>query len=127
LLGLFVVAQYQALGAIRLRGWVGMSLLLMASLGIGWVCDGPGLATRQAMVMTTAVRNAAVGLEIATGNFADTPAVIAVVAYGLISTIGALGLARGPRRDHRTRPKRATCPVAASGFFSPPSFSTITR
>ena len=94
LLGLIVVAQYQTLGAIRLRGWVGMSLLLMASLGIGWICGGPRLATRKAMVMTTAVRNAAVGLEIATGNFADTPAVTAVVAYGLISTIGALGFAR---------------------------------
>jgi BASS family bile acid:Na+ symporter len=45
------------------------------------------------MVMTTAVRDAAVGLEIATGNFAETPAITAVVAYGLISTIGALGLA----------------------------------
>jgi hypothetical protein len=30
----------------------------------------------------------------ATGNFADTPAVTAVVAYRLLSTIGAVGLAR---------------------------------
>jgi hypothetical protein len=31
-----------------------------------------------------------VGLVIATSNFADTPVVTAVVAYGLISTLGAL-------------------------------------
>jgi hypothetical protein len=31
-----------------------------------------------------------VGLVIATSNFADTPAVTAVVAYGLFSTLGAL-------------------------------------
>jgi len=93
LLGLIVAAQYQTLVAIRLRGWTGMPLLLVASLGIGWVCGGPDLASRKAMAMTTAVRNAAVGLVIATSNFAGTPAVTAVVAYALISTIGALGFA----------------------------------
>jgi BASS family bile acid:Na+ symporter len=93
LLGLILAAQYPTLGAIRLRGWIGMSLLLLASLGIGWIGGGPDLASRKAMAMTTAVRNAAVGLVIATSNFAGTPAVTAVVAYGLISTIGALGFA----------------------------------
>ena len=43
--------------------------------------------------MTTATRNAAVGLVIVTSNFADTPAVTAVVAYGLVSTLSALGFA----------------------------------
>ena len=45
------------------------------------------------MAMTTATRNVAVGLVIVTSNFAGTPAVTAVVAYGLISTVGALGCA----------------------------------
>jgi BASS family bile acid:Na+ symporter len=93
LVGLIIAAQYQTLGAIRIRGWIGMTVLLVASLGIGWVCGGPGLATRKGMAITTAVRNAAVGLVIATGNFAGTPAVTAVVAYGLVSTIAALGIA----------------------------------
>jgi BASS family bile acid:Na+ symporter len=93
LIGLIVAAQYETLSEIRLRGWMGMSLLLLASLGIGWVCGGPGLATRKAMAITTVVRNAAVGLVIATNNFAGTLVVTAVVAYSLISTIGALGVA----------------------------------
>jgi len=93
LIGLIVAVQYQTLAAIRLRGWTGMSLLLLASLAIGWLCGGPDLATRKAMALTTAIRNAAVALVIVTSNYADTPAVTAVVAYSLISTIGALSLA----------------------------------
>ena len=94
LVGLIVAAQYQTLAAIQLRGWMGMSLLLLASLVIGWLCGGRDFATRKAMAVTTATRNVAVGLVIATSNFADTPAVTAVVAYGLISTLGiALGCA----------------------------------
>jgi bile acid:Na+ symporter, BASS family len=93
LVGLIVVTQYETLAAIQLRAWTGMSLLLMASLGIGWLCGGPDRATRKAMAVTTATRNAAVGLVIATSNFANTPAVTAVVAYGLISTVCALAVA----------------------------------
>jgi BASS family bile acid:Na+ symporter len=98
LVGLIVAAQYQTLGAIRIQGWIGMSVLLLASLGIGWVCGGSGLATRKAMAMTTAVRNAAVGLVIAAGIFAGTAAVTAVVAYGLVSTLGVLGVALAFRK-----------------------------
>jgi BASS family bile acid:Na+ symporter len=93
LVGLIVATQYGTLAAIRLRGWTGMSLLLLASLVIGWLCGGRDFAARKAMAVTTATRNAAVGLVIATSNFADTPAVTAVVAYGLFSTLGALACA----------------------------------
>ena len=90
---LIVVAQLETLSAIRARGWAGMVLLLLTSLGIGWVCGGPELATRKALAVTTAIRNVAVGLVIASSNFAGTPAVTAVVAYGLVSLLGALGFA----------------------------------
>jgi BASS family bile acid:Na+ symporter len=93
LVALIVATQYATLAAIRLRGWAGMSLLLLATLGIGWLCGWPDLAIRKAMAVTTAARNAAVGLVIVTSNFADTPAVTAVVAYALVSTLGALGFA----------------------------------
>jgi BASS family bile acid:Na+ symporter len=86
-------AQYQTLAEIRLRGWAGMATLLLASLGIGWICGGANKAARKAIAITTAPRNAAVGLAIATSNFAGTPAVTAAVAYGLVSMIGALGFA----------------------------------
>jgi BASS family bile acid:Na+ symporter len=81
------------LAAIRGRGWVGMLTLFVASLVIGGLCATGGSATRSASALTTAARNAAVGLAIATGNFAGTPVVTAVVAYGLVSMLGTLGIA----------------------------------
>ena len=93
LIGLILATQYETLAAIRLRGWIGMGLLLLASLGIGWVSGGSETPTRKALAITTATRNVAVALVIVTSNFAGTPAVTAVVAYGLVSTLGALGCA----------------------------------
>ena len=88
LIGLILATQYESLAAIRFRGWMGISLLLLASLCIGWFCGRSDTPTRIAMAMTTATRNAAVALAIVTSNFAGTPAVTAVVAYGLMSTVG---------------------------------------
>src|SRR5262249_14407168 len=70
--GLILTTQYQTLGAFRLRGWLGMLLLLTASLGIGWLCGGTTQAARRAVAVTTGVRNAAVGLRIVYANFAGT-------------------------------------------------------
>jgi BASS family bile acid:Na+ symporter len=92
-MALIVANEYPMLSAIRLRGWAGMLLLLGASLIIGWLCGGPDRATRKALAITTAARNAAVALVIAASNFADTPAVTAVVAYALVSILGSLGCA----------------------------------
>jgi BASS family bile acid:Na+ symporter len=91
--GLILATQYETLAALRLRGWLGMLLLLIASLGIGWLSGLPGQASRRALAITTGVRNAAVGLVIVTANFPDTPAVTAVVAYALFSIFGTLGCA----------------------------------
>jgi BASS family bile acid:Na+ symporter len=60
---------------------------------MGWFIAGSDLRTRKAMAVTTASRNVAVGLVIANNNFADTPAVIAVVAYGLFCILGTLAFA----------------------------------
>jgi BASS family bile acid:Na+ symporter len=90
---LLLVKEHETLATIRLRGWTGMFFLLAASLGIGWLCGGPALATRKSLALTTAVRNAAVGLVIVSTNFADTPAVTAVVAYALVSIFATLGCA----------------------------------
>jgi BASS family bile acid:Na+ symporter len=92
LIGVILATQYETLAAIRLRGWIGMSLLFLASLALGWLCGGSDVNTRKALALTTASRNAAVGLVIATSNFAGTPAVTAVLAYGLVSIVGALGV-----------------------------------
>lgn len=90
---LLLIDQYETLADIRMRGWLGMLLLLAASLAIGWLCGGPSLATRKSLSLTTSARNAAVGLVIASQSFAGTPAMPAVVAFALVSTLGTLGCA----------------------------------
>jgi BASS family bile acid:Na+ symporter len=93
LIGLILVTQFDTLAAIHARGWAGMAVLFLGSLAIGWLCGAGDVATRNASALTTAARNAAVGLAIATGNFAGKPVVTAVVAYGLVSMLGTLGCA----------------------------------
>jgi len=90
---IILVQQYESLALIRLRGWFGMLLLLALSLAMGWICGGPGLDTRKSLAVTTSTRNAAVALVIVSANFADTPAVTAVVAYALFSTFATLAFA----------------------------------
>lgn len=92
-IALIVTKEYAMLATIQLRGWLGMLLLLTISLGIGWVCGGPGRMTRKAFALTAGAHNAAVALVIVSGNFADTPAVTSVIAYALVSILGCLGIA----------------------------------
>jgi len=92
-IGLILYREYGTLELIRLRGWLGMLFLIAASLGIGWLCGGPGRALRKTMAVTTGARNAAVALVIVSTNFADTPAVTAVIAYALVSILGTLACA----------------------------------
>ena len=51
LIGLIVATQYETLAAIRFRGWMGMNLLLLASLCIGWLCGGSDTPTRKAVAI----------------------------------------------------------------------------
>jgi bile acid:Na+ symporter, BASS family len=93
LVGLILSAQYETLLAIRWLAWLGMLILLLASLIIGWCCGGSNRGARRALAVTTGVRNTAVGLAIATTIFAGTPAVTAVVAYALVAIFGTLAFA----------------------------------
>jgi BASS family bile acid:Na+ symporter len=92
---LILATQSHLLAAIRPLGFVGMLVLLLASWGAGWLFGGPQPDTRKAMTLTTSLRNVGVGLVIATGTFAGTPAVTAVLVYGLCEVIGSLLLALG--------------------------------
>jgi bile acid:Na+ symporter, BASS family len=83
----------QMLMEIRVRGFVGMLILLAASLVIGWLAGGSGSDNRKTMALTTALRNVGVGLVIVTGNFAGTPAVSAALAYGIVEVVGSLLIA----------------------------------
>jgi BASS family bile acid:Na+ symporter len=88
--GLILATQYPMLAEIRMRGFVGMLILLAASLAIGWLAGGAGSDNRKTMALTTALRNVGVGLVIVTGNFAGTPAVSAALAYGIVEVFGSL-------------------------------------
>jgi BASS family bile acid:Na+ symporter len=94
-LGFILVTQFHLLTEIRLRGFAGILALLIASWVAGWLLGGPALDMRKTMTLTTSLRNVGVGLVIATGAFAGTPAVTATLAYGLFAVVGSLLLALG--------------------------------
>jgi BASS family bile acid:Na+ symporter len=87
---LILATQFQMLAEIRIRGFVGMLVLLAASLAIGWLAGGSGSDNRKTMALTTALRNVGVGLVIVTANFAGTAAVSAALAYGIVEVFGSL-------------------------------------
>jgi len=64
-----------------------MFALVMASMASGWLIGETGSENRKTMSFSTSVRNVAVGLVIATASFPGTPAVMAVLAFGLFQTI----------------------------------------
>src|SRR5262249_21195562 len=91
--GLILVTHFPLLLEIRPVGLVGMLALLVASWAAGGLLGGRDRDVRRAMTLTTALRNVGVGLVIASGAFAGTPAVTAALAYGLFGVIGSLLLA----------------------------------
>jgi BASS family bile acid:Na+ symporter len=93
--GLILVTQFHLLAEVRPRGFVGMLALLIATWAAGWLLGGPEPDTRKTMTLTTSLRNVGVGLVIATGSFAGTPAVTATLVYGLFEVVGSLLLALG--------------------------------
>ena len=90
---LVVAAYYDLLLEVRLKGLVGMLLLLMVSLAAGWFLGGRSVEHRKTLALTTSLRNVGVGLVIATDAFGGTPAVTAVLAYGLVGVLGSLLIA----------------------------------
>lgn len=90
---LILAADYHLLMEVKLKGLIGMLLLLMVSLAAGWFLGGRGVGGRKTLALTTSLRNVGVGLVIATGTFGGTPAVTAVLAYGLVGVLGSLLIA----------------------------------
>lgn len=88
-LAAILATQYSQLAKIQLRDLVGMTMLLSVSLTIGWVLGGRRRDLRRTMALIAAIRNVGVSLVIATASFPGTPAVIAVLAYGLFGIVGS--------------------------------------
>lgn len=105
--GVILATQGHLLAEVRPRGFFGMAALLSASWGAGWLLGGTGRDNRITMTLTTALRNVGVGLVIATGSFAGTPALTATLVYGLFEVLGSLLLALAlARRTPRTEAGR---------------------
>jgi BASS family bile acid:Na+ symporter len=117
---LILVAQYDLLLDIRPRGFVGMAVLVVGSWVAGWLLGGPDAETRRTMTLTTSLRNVGVGLVIASGAFAGTPAVTATLAYGLFAVVASLFLALGWAR---VGSGRSTYTAGAQ----PPSVEPLTK
>ena len=90
---LVLATQGHLMTEIRVSGFVGMFILLAASWAAGWVLGGRATGERRAMTLTTSLRNVGVGMIIAAGAFAGTPALTAVLVYGLLGVFGSLLLA----------------------------------
>lgn len=86
ILGAVLFFQGRMLLQIHLRGYLGMSCLLLMSMALGWSVrrrgeDGRGL------VIATSVRNVGVALVIVSASFPGTPAIVSATAYALFQTI----------------------------------------
>jgi bile acid:Na+ symporter, BASS family len=109
-LALILTSQFPKLLDARPGGIVGMLGLLSFSLAAGWSVGGRLSGDRNAMALTTSIRNVGLGLVIASSTFAGTPAVTTVVIYGLLQLFGAFLLAlwwrhqaAEVRSDHQER------------------------
>ncbi|MBV8600134.1 MAG: hypothetical protein JO359_01080 [Candidatus Eremiobacteraeota bacterium] len=90
---LILATQYPLLLSIKPLGFAGMLALLAASLLVGWLLGGSSPAIRKSFSLTTSIRNAGVGIVIATGAFPGTLAAPALLAYALVSILGSLAVA----------------------------------
>jgi len=93
LIGLILVLQFQMLKQIRIRGYIGMLAMVLATLAAGWLAGGPGKDQRKTMAITTSTRNVGVALVIAASSFPGTPAISAATAYALFQTLAVLVIA----------------------------------
>src|SRR3954471_669304 len=92
-IGLILLAQARQLMDIRLIGILAMLIWLGISMVLGWLAGGPQDRCRRAVALTTSIRNVGLGVVITTSAFAGTPAVTAVLAYGLVQLLGSFLLA----------------------------------
>lgn len=121
LLATIVIAQFTLLIGIPMRAFAGMTVLLAAMLAVGWLSGGSGSANRKTMAIVTSVRNAGVCLVIASSSFPGTPAVTAVLVYGLFQTIALalIALAWGKHSARKNTESNTPTPPVANGPQSP--------
>jgi BASS family bile acid:Na+ symporter len=92
-------AHFRTLAHNRSIGFAGLPTLLISTLTIGWILGGSDNQSRRSLALVTSLRNVGVGLVIAAGALAGTPAVSAVLSYGIVEVLGSLLLAMWWRRQ----------------------------
>ncbi|WP_198526088.1 bile acid:sodium symporter family protein [Haloferax sp. ATB1] len=71
-------------------GTLGVSTVVVgASLMLGYYLGGPAQGTREVLATTTAARNAATALFISTTGFSDSNVLTAVLAFSVIGVVGS--------------------------------------
>lgn len=90
LVTLILVAQFKLLQQIRLSGYMGMSIMVAATLLAGWLLGGTESNQRKTMAITTSARNVGVALVIVASSFPGTPVVTAATAFALFQIIAVV-------------------------------------
>jgi bile acid:Na+ symporter, BASS family len=93
LVGLVLAVQFEMLKQIRIRGYLGASVMVAATLAAGWLVGGAHKDQRKTMAITTSTRNVGVALVIAASSFPGTPAITSATAYALFQTFAVLVIA----------------------------------
>ncbi|MDG5818136.1 bile acid:sodium symporter [Natronococcus sp. A-GB7] len=63
------------------------AVVIAASLVLGYALGGPGRNTREVLATTTAARNAAIALFIATTSFSDPDVLMVVLAFSFVGVV----------------------------------------
>jgi len=92
-LALVFYTQFESLLKVPMFGFIGLVLLTISSVAVGWLLGGPDRAGRKGLALTTGVRNNGLGVAIATGSFAGTPAIATAAVFGVIGFISTLVVA----------------------------------
>lgn len=87
LITLILVAQFKLLQQIRFSGYLGMLIMVGATLFAGWLLGGPDGNQRKTMAITTSARNVGVALVIVASSFPGTEVVTAATAFALFQII----------------------------------------
>lgn len=87
---LILTAQFKLLQQIRLSGYLGMSIMVAATLLAGWLLGRSEGNQRKTMAITTSARNVGVALVIVASSFPGTPVVTAATAFALFQILAVV-------------------------------------
>lgn len=74
------------------------TIVVVGSLFFGYTAGGPARSTRKVLATTTATRNSAIALVIATTSFPSPIVLTVIIAFGLVSVVLSGALVGGWRR-----------------------------